>query len=473
LTPEEFRRLGHLVVDWVADYRGRVSERPVMSAVVPGSVKAGLPSRPPESPEPFEVVLRDLDRHLLPGLSHWQHPRFFGYFPSNGELSSVLGDYLSTGLGVLGLSWQSSPALTELEEVVTDWARQMVGLSAGWSGVIQDTASTATLLALICARERTTDHSLARGGLQAEGQPLVVYVSAHSHSSVEKAALLAGFGRANVRAVPVDERYAMRPDALAEAVRSDLARSQRPCAIVATSGTTTTTAFDPLEAIGAVARAHGLWLHVDAAMAGSAMILPECRSLWQGIESADSLVWNAHKWLAAAFDCSLYYVRDPEHLVRVMSTNPSYLQSSADGRVKNLRDWGIPLGRRFRALKLWCLIRDQGVSGLQRRLRRDLENARWLAEQVAAAPGWKLLAPVALQTLCLRHEPPGLEGDALDRHTLDWVERVNRSGQAYLTPATLDGRWMVRVSIGALPTEREHVRALWSLLKRVVAEESI
>jgi aromatic-L-amino-acid decarboxylase len=409
--------------------------------------------------------MRDLDRVILPGLSHWQSPRFFGYFPSNGELSSVLGDYLSTGLGVLGLSWQSSPALTEVEEVVTDWMRQMVGLSDGWSGVIQDTASSCTLVSLLCARERTSDFSLVRAGLQAEESPLVVYVSAHSHSSVEKAALLAGFGRANIHVIPTDERYAMRADALRQAVRDDLAAGRKPCAVVATCGTTATTAFDPLVAIAAVAAEHGLWMHVDAAMAGSAMILPECRPLWAGIEGADSLVMNPHKWLGAAFDCSLYYVRDPQHLVRVMSTNPSYLQSAVDNRVKNLRDWGIPLGRRFRALKLWCLIREQGVEGLQRRLRRDLDNARWLEAQVRGQPHWRVLAPVALQTLCVRHEPPGLEGEALDRHTLAWAERVNASGEAYVTPAVLDGRWMVRLSVGSLTTEREHVAALWELLR--------
>jgi len=464
MTPPEFRRLGHQVVDWIADYREKVGALPVMSPVAPGSVRARLPARPPAAPETFEAVLGDLREIVLPGLSHWQHPSFFGYFPSNGELSSVLGDYLSTGLGVLGLSWQSSPALTELEEVVTDWVRQMVGLGEAWSGVIQDTASTCTLVALICARERASGYAFAGDGLQGGGPPLVVYVSAHSHSSVEKAALLAGFGRKHVRTIPVDERYAMRADALDTAVREDAAAGRHPCAVVATSGTTTTTAFDPLEAIGAVARTHGLWLHVDAAMAGSAMILPECRRLWQGIEGADSLVLNAHKWLGAAFDCSLYYVRDSDHLVRVMSTNPSYLRSGVDAKVKNLRDWGIPLGRRFRALKLWCLVREQGVEGLQRRLRRDLENARWLEAQVKAAPGWRVLAPVALQTLCLRHEPPGLEGDALDRHTLDWAERVNRSGVAYLTPALLDGRWMVRVSVGSILTEREHVEALWEAM---------
>jgi aromatic-L-amino-acid decarboxylase len=342
----------------------------------------------------------------------------------------------------------------------------MVGLSGAWSGVIQDTASTSTLVALVCARERTSGYSLARGGLPGEERPLVVYASAQAHSSVEKAALLAGFGRSNFRAVETDGSYALRPDALAAAVRSDRERGLAPCAVVATAGTTTTTAFDPLEPIAAVTREHGLWLHVDAAMAGSAMVLPECRSLWQGIEGADSVVLNAHKWLGAAFDCSLYYVRDPQHLVRVMSTNPSYLQSAVDSRVRNYRDWGIPLGRRFRALKLWCLIREQGVAGLQARLRRDLENARWLEAQVRSAPGWRVLAPVPLQTVCMRHEPPGLEGEALDRHTQAWADRVNRSGAAYLTPAVLDGRWMVRVSIGAIATEREHVDALWRRMRQ-------
>ena len=466
MTPEEFRKLGYRVVDWVADYRAKAASLPVMARAQPGEVKARLPKAPPESAESFDCIFRDLDEIILPGLSHWQHPRFFGYFPANSLLASVLGDYLSTGLGSLGLSWQAGPALTELEEVVTDWMRQMTGLSAAWSGVIQDTASTNTLVALLCAREKVTKYALDRGGLQGERRPLIVYVTAHSHSSVEKAALLAGFGRANIRVVAHDESYAMRADALRRAVERDLAAGEMPAAVVATTGSTTTTAMDPVEAIAEVSQAHGIWLHVDAAMAGSAMILPECRWMWQGVEAADSLVFNPHKWLGAAFDCSLYYVRDSEHLVRVMSTNPSYLQSAADGRVKNLRDWGLPLGRRFRALKLWLLIREQGVAGLQARLRRDLENAAWLAEQVRATPPWRVLAPVPLQTVCVRHEPVGLEGEALDRHTLKWVDRVNRSGEAYLTPAMLDGRWMVRVSVGAAPTEREHVEELWALIRR-------
>src|ERR1700691_4610213 len=285
MTPEEFRAAGHQLIDWIADYRTRVADLPVMAQTAPGEVKAQLPAEPPLSPEPFAGILDDLDKIVMPGLSHWQHPSFFGYFPSNGLLASVLGDFASTGLGVLGLSWQSSPALTEIEEVVTDWMRQMTGLSDAWSGVIHDTASTCTLVALMCARERSTDYSLARGGLQAEPQPLVVYVSAQSHSSVDKAALLAGFGRENVRVVEHDSTYAMVPKALAAAIRQDLAAGGKPCAIVATTGSTASTAIDPIEDIARIATQHGLWLHVDAAMAGSAMILPECRWMWPGIEA--------------------------------------------------------------------------------------------------------------------------------------------------------------------------------------------
>jgi aromatic-L-amino-acid decarboxylase len=466
MTPEEFRRIGHQIIDRIADYRATVAQKPVMSSAAPGAIKAALPAEPPASPEPFDAILADFERVVMPGLSHWQHPNFFGYFPSNGELSSVLGDYLSTGLGVLGLNWQASPALTEVEEVVTDWMRRMTGISDSWSGVIQDTASTCTLVALMCARERTSNYGLARGGLQAESSPLIVYTSAHSHSSVDKAALLAGFGRENVRHIANDANYALQPDALEAAIHTDLAAGRKPCAIVGTTGTTATTAIDPIAAMARIAREHGLWLHVDAAMAGSAMILPECRWMWDGIEGADSLVLNPHKWLGAAFDCSLYYVRDAQHLVRVMSTSPSYLRTAADEKVKNLRDWGLPLGRRFRALKLWFLIREQGVAGLQARLRRDLTNAQWLADRVRQTPGWRLLAPVPLQTLCVRYEPEGLAGEALDRHTQGWADRINRSGAAYLTPAILDGRWMVRVSIGALLTERVHVEGLWKVMRR-------
>ena len=470
---EEFRRLGHQLIDWIADYRRDCAAGafPVVPQLTPGAVRARLPSEPPSDPEPMDEVLGDLARVVLPACTHWQDPRFFAYFPSNSALAAVLGDLASTGLAQIGLNWQTSPALTELEDLTTDWLRGMMGLSERWSGVIQDTASTATLVALLCARERATDYGAARGGLQASPRPLTVYLSSQSNSSVEKAALLAGFGRENLRTVGVDEAYRMRPEALGEAIAADLRRGLQPCAVVATVGSTATTAIDPLAALAEVAGAHGLWLHVDAAMAGSAMILPECRPLWQGVEQADSLVVNAHKWLGASFDCSLYYVRDPQHLIRVMSSSPSYLRTATDESARNLRDWGIPLGRRFRALKLWFLIREQGVSGLQARLRRDLAHARWLAERIDATERWRRLAPVSLQTVCVRHEPPGLEGDALDRHTLAWARRINESGQAYLTPGLLDERWMVRVSFGVEATEHHHVEALWSLMQSAAAAD--
>jgi len=468
MDPEEFRRLAHTVVDWIADYRRDVAQRPVQTNARPGDVLAQLPKAPPEQPEGFASVLRDLDQVLLPACSHWQHPEFFAYFPSNGDLAAVLGDFLSSGLGVLGLAWQSAPALTELEQRATDWLRQLCGLAADWRGVLQDTASTSSLLALACARERSTGHGQTRTGMQHGEAPLVVYTSREAHSSVAKAALLVGFGREHVRSIDVDDARALRPEALAAAIAADRAAGLRPCAIVATTGTTATTAMDPIAACAALAREHGLWLHVDAAMAGAGMLLPECRPLWHGIDEADSLVVNPHKWLGATFDCSAYFVRDPQHLVRVMSTNPSYLRTAVDDEVCNYRDWGVALGRRFRALKLWALLRTHGAERLRERLRRDLANAQWLAERVRATPPWHVLAPVALQTVCLRHEPAGLHGDELDRHTLGWLAKLHASGHAWLTPAQLDGRWMVRVSIGSLTTTHAHVAALWQRLQDAV-----
>jgi aromatic-L-amino-acid decarboxylase len=286
---------------------------------------------------------------------------------------------------------------------------------------------------------------------------------------VDKAATLAGFGAGNIRHVAVDADFAMQPEALRAAIEKDRATGFKPCAIFSSVGTTTTTAVDPLKSIGVIAKEFGLWLHVDAAMAGSAMILPECLWMFDGIEAADSLILNPHKWLGAAFDCSTYYVQDPEHLIRVMSTNPSYLQTSVDGAVTNYRDWGIPLGRRFRALKLWFLLRANGTAALQARLRRDIANAQWLAEEVKKTPDWRVLAPIHLQTVCIRHEPAGLSGEALDKHTLAWADAINQSGAAYVTPATLEGRWMVRVSIGAMPTERDDVAAVWTLARECAA----
>ena len=467
MDPNEFRRLGHELVDWVADYRERIADYPVMSRVEPGEIEALLPAAPPRQAEGLADIAADLERIVLPGITHWNHPGWFAYFPSNTDLSSVLADLVAAGLGPQCMSWQTSPAATEVENVVIDWLRQMLGLSVAFSGVIQDSASTATFCALLCARERTTGFGQNRGGLQAEQAPLVVYASDQAHSSIPKAALLAGFGAEHLRLIETDEAHALRLDLLDAAIRADLAAGRRPCAVVAAIGSTATTAVDPLAGIAGLAAEHGLWLHVDAAMAGVAMICPEYRPLWEGVEAADSLVLNPHKWLGTGFDLSAYFVHDPEHLVRVMSTDPSYLRTAQDGRVRNLRDWGIPLGRRFRALKLWFLIREYGVAGLQERIRRDMDNAQWLAAQVGAEPGWELLAPVQLQTVCLRHVPPALAGDeeALADHNRAVAERINLGGRAYLTSAELKGRQIVRVSIGAQATERADVEALWDDLR--------
>jgi aromatic-L-amino-acid decarboxylase len=392
----------------------------------------------------------------------------------------VLGDLASSGLGALGITWQSAPALTEVEEVVVEWLRELTALPGSWKGVIQDTASSGCLVALLAARERASGYSETRGGLQAESAPLTVYTSQHAHSSVAKAVALAGYGQGNLRLIDVDPvTYAMRPEALASALASDVAAGRRPAAVVPSVGTTGTTAVDPLAQIIPLARRYGAWVHVDAAMAGSALILPEMRWLIDGVEGADSLAWNPHKWLGTVLDCSLLYVADPDHLVRVMSTNPSYLRSTVDGEVTQYKDWGIPLGRRFRALKLWFHLRLDGAEAIRTRLRRDLENARWLAGQVSSTPGWRVLAPVNLQTVVLRHEPAGavsktgavLDAGALNAHTLSWADRVNASGAALVTPSLLDGTWSVRVSIGAEPTERTDVAELWRLL-RLAAERA-
>ncbi|HTV12933.1 MAG TPA: pyridoxal-dependent decarboxylase [Acidimicrobiales bacterium] len=466
MGPEQFRRAAHELVDWVADYRLRVGELPVRSRAAPGEVASGFPKVAPETAGSVEDLVQDLDRVIVPGLTQIQHPSNFAWFPSNASLSSVLGDIVAGGLGALGISWQSAPALTELEEVVCDWARQLCGLSPAWRGTIGDGASTATLVALLVAREKASGGSQRRGGLQAQDEPLTVYCSAEAHSSVTKAALLAGFGADNLRLVPTRAPgRELDVGVLEVLMEQDVSEGRRPAAVVATAGTTATTAFDPLSEICELAGRHDAYVHVDAAMAGSAMLLPECRHLFAGIEAASSLCWNPHKWLGSVLETSLLYVKDPDALVSVMATDPSYLRSSRDGSVVQYRDWGLPLGRRFRALRLWALLRLEGAEALRARLRRDLANAQRLAGLVQEAPNWALLAPVKLQTLCVRHGPPGIAGDRLDDHTLAWCEAVNQSGAAHLTPALLDGRWMVRVSIGAEPTEWPHVEQLWHLMQ--------
>jgi aromatic-L-amino-acid decarboxylase len=467
MTPEEFRQAGHALIDWIADYRADLEQRPVRAQVKPGEIRANFPRQAPEEAAGATQLLQDLESKIVPGITQVQHPMHYGWFPSNASLASALGDIASAGLGTLGISWESCPAATELEEVVCDWLRQLTGLSEAWQGCIQDTASTSCLTALLLARERASNFSQNRGGLQGQQQALLVYTTEEAHSSVVKAALLAGFGEHNLRRVEMDpDTRAMCVSSLAQLVAGDIEAGFIPAAVVASTGSTGVTAFDPIAEIAAITAQHGIWLHVDAAMAGSAMLLPECRHLWDGVESADSVAWNPHKWMGTILDCSLFYVRDEQHLVRVMSTNPSYLRSSVDDEVRQYRDWGIPLGRRFRALKLWYHLGIDGIDSIRARLRRDLDNARWFAEQVSATPDWYVLAPVTLQTVCIRHQPVGLEDEALDRHTLAWVGEINQSGAAFMSPSILDGRWMVRISIGVEATTREHVKALWEIIQQ-------
>ena len=470
MTPEEFRTAGHGLIDWIADYRSQIDQMPVRAQVKPGDVKDALPASPPTTPESFDDLMLDLQNVIVPGVTQVQHPMHYGWFPSNASLSSVLGDIASSGLGTLGISWESCPALTEVEQVVCDWLRQLTGLSGQWEGTIHDTASTACLTALMVAREQASDYSQNRGGLQSESKPLIVYTTEEAHSSVTKAALLAGYGLQNLRKVAMDPvTRAMSSIALADSIENDLANDRQPAAIIASVGSTGVTAIDPVAELAIIAKRHNIWLHVDAAMAGSAMLLPECRHLWHGVEDADSVSWNPHKWMGTILDCSLFYVKQPELLIRVMSTNPSYLRSTVDSEVVQYRDWGIPLGRRFRALKLWFHLRLDGPDAIRDRLRRDLENAQWFSSQVEAAEHWQVLMPVNLQTICIRHQPPGLEGDALDTHTLAWVDAINQSGDAFMSPSQLEGRWMVRVSIGVESTDREHVEKLWMLIQKSVS----
>lgn len=469
MTPEQFRLAGHGLIDWIADYRTKVDKLPVRAQVKPGEIKNYLPEKPPQKPESLDQLIADLEKIVVPGITQVQHPMHFGWFPSNASLASVLGDITSSGLGTLGISWESCPALTEVEEVVCDWLRQLTGLSQQWEGTIHDTASTACLTALLIAREKASDYSQNNGGLQAESKPLIVYTTDEAHSSVIKAALLAGLGKDNLRKVAVDKgTRAMTSTALAACIEKDITNGCQPAVIVASIGSTGVVAFDPVTQIAEIANRHNIWLHVDAAMAGSAMLLPECRQLWDGVENADSISWNPHKWMGTILDCSLFYVKDPQHLIRVMSTNPSYLRSSVDGEATQYRDWGIPLGRRFRALKLWFHLRLDGIDAIRERLRRDLDNAKWFAAQVKAANEWQVLAPVNLQTICIRHQPDGIEGEDLDSHTLAWVNAINQSGEAFMSPSQLDGRWMVRVSIGVEATTREHVQRLWNLIQQSV-----
>jgi aromatic-L-amino-acid decarboxylase len=466
LRPFDLRRHGHAMVDWIADYLERVESLPVQPRVEPGWVRAQLPGQPPAAGEPWEAVQADIDRIVLPALMHWQSPNFFGYFPANASGPAILGELLSAGLGVQGMLWSTSPACTELETHMMDWLAQMLGLPEAFrsdgagGGVIQDTASSATLCALVAARERATAGASGARGLAACGAPLVAYASTQAHSSIEKDARIAGIGAEHLRLVPVNARQEMDADALRRLLREDLAAGRRPFFCVAAVGTTGTHAVDPVPEIARLCAEHGLWLHIDAAHLGIAALCPELREIHAGIEHADSYCVNPHKWMLVNFDCDAFWVRDRAALVRALSVLPEYLRNGAteSGKVIDYRDWQVPLGRRFRALKLWFVIRHYGVEGLQALVRRHIALAQRLRARLLEDPRFELAAPSRWSLVCFRLRA----GDAANQALLD---RINAGGRAFLSHTRVDGTLTLRVSVGAPGVQERHIDALWELIR--------
>jgi aromatic-L-amino-acid decarboxylase len=467
MTPEQFRAYGRAVVDWIADYYERVESFPVLSQVEPGQIRAALPSAPPQHGEPFETVLKDVEELILPGITHWQSPNFFAYFPANTSGPSILGELLSAGLGVQGMLWATSPACTELETHVMDWLVGMMGLpekfrsSSTGGGVIQDTASSASLCAMLAARERATGYvSNDQGGT---GR-LVAYTSTQAHSSLEKAAMIAGIGRGNLRLIDVDQTFAMRPDALAQAIARDREAGRQPFFVCATVGTTSSNAIDPLPAIGRVCRQENLWLHVDGAMSGTAALCPEFRRLLDGIELADSYCFNPHKWMFTNFDCDCSWVADRAALIQTLSILPEYLRNKAteSGAVIDYRDWHIQLGRRFRSLKLWFVIRHYGVEGLRHHVRRHVQLAQDFAAWVRADDRFELAVEPPLNLVLFRHRG----GEGLNQRLMD---TLNQSGHLYLTHTRLNDQLTLRFCVGQTHTEARHVTRAWEEIQRVAA----
>ena len=463
MTPDEFRKRGKEVIDWIADYMEGVEEYPVLSRVKPGDIRARLPEHPPATGEDFDRVVADLDRVVMPGITHWQSPGFHAFFSANASGPAILGDLVSSGLGVQGMLWATSPACTELETHVMDWLVEMLGLpptflsSGAGGGVIQDSASSATLTALIAAREKAT-----RGAGNHTGNPgnLVAYTSTQAHSSIEKGIRIAGIGSDNLRSIEVDAAFAMQPAALEQAIQKDLAAGRRPFFVCATVGTTSSTAIDPVGEIGEICRRHQMWLHVDAALAGTAALLAEQRWIHEGVELADSYVFNPHKWMLTNFDCSAFFVADRTALIGALSVLPEYLrnEASASGAVIDYRDWQIPLGRRFRALKLWFVIRHYGVEGLQAFVREHLRLTKLLVSWVEGDDNFELAAPAPVNLVCFRH----IGGDDVNQRIMD---RVNESGEIYITHTKLNGMLTLRMSIGQTHTAERHVRRAWELIR--------
>jgi len=463
MTPAEFRRHGKALVDWIADYYERVERYPVLAQVKPGEIRARLPENPPAQGEAFEAVLADVEQKILPGITHWQSPNFFAYFPSNASFPAILGELLSAGLDVQGMLWVTSPACTELETHVLDWLVQMLGLpekflsSGAGGGVLQDTASSASLCALLAARERATNYASNERGID---RRLVAYTSSQAHSSIEKAVKIAGIGRENLRLIDVDENFAMRPEVLAAQVERDAETGRLPCFVSATTGTTASNALDPLRAIGKICRRHGMWFHVDAAMSGTAALCPEFRWMQDGLELADSYTFNPHKWMFTNFDCNCFYVAERGALIHTLSVLPEYLRNQAteSGAVIDYRDWHIQLGRRFRALKLWFVLRHYGVEGLRHHIRRHVELAQQFTSWVRADERFELAAPAPLNLVCFRYRGSDAANQAI-------MDRLNGSGDLYLTHAKLNGRFTLRFCVGQASTELRHIESAWKRIR--------
>ena len=470
MTADEFRRHGKEVIDWIADYYERVETLPVLSQVKPGEIRASLPAQAPQQGESFAAMLSDIDRLILPGITHWQSPNFFAFFPANTSAPSILGELLSAGLGVQGMLWATSPACTDLETQVLEWRVDMLDLpsmfksSGSGGGVIQDTASSAALCALLAARERATGFVSNEQGCDGK---LVAYTSTQAHSSIEKAVKIAGLGRKNLRLIDVDANFAMRPEMLIAQIQKDRAAGLAPCFVSATVGTTSSNGLDPLRAIGEICRAENIWFHVDSAMSGTAALCPEFRHIQDGLELADSYCFNPHKWMFTNFDCDCFYVADRAALIKTLSILPEYLRNQAteSGAVIDYRDWHIPLGRRFRALKLWFVIRHYGVEGLQHHIREHVNLAQRFKRWVAESADFELAAPAPLNLVCFRHRG----GDEINRQIL---ERLNRSGDIYLTHTMLNGKFTLRLCVGQTQTAASHVERAWKLIQAASQSQS-
>ncbi len=468
MSPNEFRHWGKKIVDWIADYYENVDKYPVLADVEPGEVRAKLPDAPPLSGEDFEKILKDVDDIIMPGITHWQSPDFFAYFPSNTSGPSILGELLSAGLGVQGMSWVTSPACTELETHIMDWIVDMMGLPQAFKsinsggGVIQDSASSACLTALLTAREKAADFQCNTQGYKGG---LVAYISTQTHSSLEKAIRIAGFGTDNLRKIEVDENFALIPEKLEVQIALDRENGLQPCFVCATVGTTSSNAMDPLRKIGEIANREKLWMHVDGAMSGSAAICPEYRQYLDGLELADSYAFNPHKWLFTNFDCDCFFVKDKASLINTLSILPEYLRNKAteSGAVIDYRDWQIPLGRRFRSLKLWFVLRHYGIEGLQFHVRKHVELTQQFKKWIEDSPDFELMAPVPLNLVCFRH----VGGDDVNKKLL---EIVNATGKMFFSHTTLNDKYVLRMSIGQSNTEEKHIQAAWDRIVKAAEQ---